>query len=152
MIKLFEQCPACGGPLIVTECRCANCQLLLRGEFQPKGAGAFSTLSEDQLTFLRVFVRVRGNLSEVEKVLGVSYPTIRNKLDEINKALDRAEASPPAGPAKPADAAGAQTNPVEEARQAVLQQVAAGKLSAAEALQKLRDEPRGRVPGLQGDQ
>ncbi len=141
MIKLFEQCPACGGPLVITECRCANCQLQLRGEFR---VGAFSTLSEDQLTFIRVFIRTRGNLSEVEKVLGVSYPTIRNKLDEINKALDSAEASPTAGPAKPADAPGAPTNPAEEARQAVLQQVAAGKISAAEAVQKLRDLPGGK--------
>ncbi len=140
MIKLFEQCPACGGSLVITECRCANCQLQLRGEFR---VGVFSTLSEDQLTFVRVFLRARGNLSEVEKVLGVSYPTIRNKLDEINKTLDRAEASSTASQAKPAGAPGVPTSPVEEARQAVLQQVAAGKISAAEAVQKLRD--------LQGD-
>ncbi len=140
MIKLFEQCPACGGPLVITECRCSNCQLQMRGEFR---VGVFSTLSEDQLTFVRVFLRARGNLSEVEKVLGVSYPTIRNKLDEINKTLDRAEASSAADPAKPAEAPGAKANPVEEARQAVLQQVASGRLSATEAVQKLRD--------LQGD-
>ncbi len=141
MIKLFEQCPACGGPLIITECRCANCQLQMRGEFQ---VGAFSTLSEDQLTFVQVFLRARGNLSEVEKVLGVSYPTIRNKLDEINKTLDRAEASSTASSAKPAQAASAKLDPTEEARQAVLQQVAAGKISAVDAVQKLRD--------LQGDE
>ncbi len=140
MIKLFEQCPACGGPLVITECRCTNCQLQLRGEFR---VGGFSTLSEDQLTFIRVFIRARGNLSEVEKVLGVSYPTIRNKLDELNKALDRAEASLTSGPATPAEAPGAQVNPAEEARQAILQQVAAGKISAAEAVQKLRDLPGG---------
>ncbi len=148
MIKLFEQCPACGGPLIVTECRCANCQLQLRGEFR---VGAFATLSEDQLTFVQVFLRARGNLSEVEKVLGVSYPTIRNKLDEINKTLDRAETSTASGPDKGTEAPGAKPSPGEEARQAILQQVATGQLSAVEAVQKLRDEPRGRVPGPQGE-
>jgi hypothetical protein len=135
MIKLFEHCPACGGPLVITECRCANCQLQLRGEFQ---LGSFSSLSEDQLAFVRVFLRARGNLSEAEKVLGVSYPTIRNKLDEINKALDRAEsqavsAQEPAGEATP------ETGPQEETRRAILQQVADGKLSAIQAVEKLRN-------------
>ena len=135
MIKLFEQCPACGGPIVITECRCANCHLQMRGEFRP---GLFSTLSEDQLAFVRVFLRARGNLSEVEKVLGVSYPTIRNKLDEINKTLDRAEAVPAPNPDKGASAAET-PNPAEEARRAILQQVSAGELSAADAVQKLRD-------------
>ncbi len=135
MIKLFEQCPACGGPLVITECRCANCQLQLRGEFRP---GLFSTLSDDQLAFVRVFLRARGNLSEVEKVLGISYPTIRNKLDEINKALDRTEATAAPNQDKVTNAA-ANSNPAEEARRAILQQVAAGELSAVDAVQKLRD-------------
>ena len=135
MIKLFEQCPACGGPIVITECRCATCQLQMRGEFRP---GLFSTLSEDQSAFVRVFLRARGNLSEVEKVLGVSYPTIRNKLDEINKTLERAEATPTPTPDKGAGAA-VTPNPAEEARRAILQQVSAGELSAADAVQKLRD-------------
>ncbi len=135
MIKLFEQCPACGGPLVITECRCANCQLQLRGEFRP---GLFSTLSDDQLAFVRVFLRARGNLSEVEKVLGISYPTIRNKLDEINKALDRTEANAAPNQDKVTNAS-ANSNPAEEARRAILQQVAAGELSAVDAVQKLRD-------------
>jgi hypothetical protein len=136
MIKLFEQCPACGGPLVVTECRCANCHLQLRGDFR---VGSFSTLSEDQLTFVHVFLRARGNLSEVEKVLGVSYPTIRNKLDEINKTLDRVEV--PAAPTQDQNegAPGTGANPAEDKRRAILQQVAQGKLSASEAVQQLRD-------------
>jgi hypothetical protein len=135
MLKLFERCPACGGPLVITECRCANCQLQMRGEFQP---GQFSVLTLDQLTFVRQFLRVRGNLTELEKVLGVSYPTIRNKLDEINVALDRAEAVPAA--AAPVDSAQpvGSADPGEQARQAILRQVAAGQLSATEGVQRLR--------------
>ncbi len=132
MLRLFERCPACGGPLVITECKCANCQLQMRGEFR---LGQFSTLSEDQLTFIQVFMRSRGNLSEMEKVLGVSYPTIRNKLDEINQALDR-QAAP--GPGLSAGATPG-PNPADEARRAILQKVAAGELPAAEALEKLRD-------------
>jgi hypothetical protein len=133
MLKLFERCPACGGPLVITECRCANCQLQMRGEFQP---GPFSALTLDQLTFIRQFLRVRGNLTELEKVLGVSYPTIRNKLDEINLALDRAEIAPAAA-VETAPPAGS-TDPGEQARQAILRQVAAGQLSATEGVQRLR--------------
>lgn len=134
MIKLFEQCPACGGPLVITKCRCTDCQLEMRGEFKQ---GSFSTLPEDQLAFIRVFMRARGNLSEVEKVLGVSYPTIRNKLDEINKALDR-EGSSVAADHNPGDETSSESNPVEETRRVVLQQVADGNLSALEAVEKLR--------------
>ncbi len=123
MLKLFEQCPACGGSLIITEIQCANCHLTMQGEFKP---GLFSTLSDDQLTFVRAFLRVRGNLSEMEKVLGVSYPTIRNKLDEINQALERAEKLPELAPA------------ASEARRAILQKVAAGELDAAQALEQLK--------------
>ena len=121
MLKLFEQCPACGGPLVITEIQCSNCHLKMQGEFKP---GLFSSLSDDQLTFVRAFLRVRGNLSEMEKVLGVSYPTIRNKLDEINQALDRAEEKPNI----------VQDNP----RTAILNQLAAGEIDAAQALEQLQ--------------
>src|SRR5437868_13271302 len=103
----------------------------MQGEFKP---GLFSTLSDDQLTCVRAFLRVRGNLSEMEKVLGVSYPTIRNKLDEINLVLERAEKAPDPVPA-PA--------PVQnDARTAILSKVAAGELDAAEALAQLKALPQ----------
>jgi hypothetical protein len=137
MIKLFEHCPACGGPFTITECQCPNCKLLMRGEFQPD---PFSVLTQDQVTFIRVFLRARGNLSEVEKILGVSYPTIRNKLDEINLAFDHTGS--PAPTAQGTNQGLSETennNSIEDTRKAVLQQVSSGVLSAAEALQKLRE-------------
>lgn len=132
MNRMFDKCPACGGRLVITECRCANCEMQLRSEFS---LGLFSTLPEDQLSFIRLFLSARGNLSEVEKVLGVSYPTIRSKLDEINKALDRAEANAPAE-AERQDTSS--TVAAEETRRAMLQQVADGKLPAIEAVERLR--------------
>jgi hypothetical protein len=139
MLKLFDKCPACGGPIIISECKCENCNLLLRGEFQPD---PFSTLSGDQLTFVRVFLRARGNLSEVGKVLGVSYPTIRNKLDEINSALDRVDTAPEINTTKNDDLSASATTPADDVRRAILQQVSAGNLSLTDALQQLK--------GLQG--
>lgn len=135
MLKLFDKCPGCGGPLVVTECRCSNCQLVMRGEFQP---GQFSALTTDQLTFVREFLRVRGNLSELEKVLGVSYPTIRNKLDEINLVLDRSESAAPSGAAPGGVPAGTGNEGAEAARQTILRQVAAGELSPADGVMRLK--------------
>ncbi len=130
MLKFFDKCPGCGGALVITECKCTECGLEMRGKFRPP---QFATLSEDQMTFVRHFLRARGNLSEVEKILGVSYPTIRNKLDEINKTLDEAEdnADSPEADEEP--------DPAESERQAILKQVSAGQLSAVEAVEKLRN-------------
>ncbi len=134
MLKLFEKCPACGGPVVVTEIRCPHCQLIMQGQFTP---GPFSSLSDDQFAFIRAFLRARGNLSELEKVLGVSYPTIRNKLDEINTVLDKAEAAPRPEPQVPASQAGASSSSPD--RTAVLRQVAEGSLSPAQAVELLRN-------------
>ncbi len=130
MLHFFDKCPGCGGPLVITECHCNECGLTMRAEFKPP---QFATLSQDQLTFIRIFLRARGNLSEVEKLLGVSYPSIRNKLDEINKTLDAEEAESERKRAEP------DPDPAEQERRAVLQQVEAGEISAVEAVQKLRN-------------
>ena len=86
MQNMFDKCPACGGQIVINECKCSQCHLQMRGEFRP---GRFLNFSDDQLTFIQVFLSARGNISEVERILGVSYPTIRNKLDEVNEILTR---------------------------------------------------------------
>jgi hypothetical protein len=136
MQKLFNQCPACGSQLIITECKCPACQLQMRGEFQ---SGQLSSLSDEALTFIKVFLSARGNLTEVERVLGISYPTIRNKLDEINNILNRNNETiiipeKPTGSTAEKKAAS-----VEDVRKDILQQVSDGRLSPAEAAQKLKD-------------
>src|SRR5271157_2287062 len=136
MQKLFNQCPACGSQLVITECKCPACQLQMRGEFQ---SGQLSNLSDEALTFVKVFLSARGNLTEVERVLGISYPTIRNKLDEINNILNR-NSDPIIIPEKTSDsAAEKKMASVEDARKDILQQVSDGRLSPAEAVQKLKD-------------
>lgn len=87
--KILESCPACGGELEIRELRCAWCRTEVRSTFQPCD---FCRLTEEQSTFLRLFVTSRGNLSEVEKRLGISYPTVRAKLDEVIERLAPAEA------------------------------------------------------------
>ena len=136
MQKLFNQCPACGSQLIITECKCPACQLQMRGEFQ---SGQLSRLSDEALTFIKVFLSARGNLTEVERVLGISYPTIRNKLDEINNILNRNNETIIIPEKTTGSTDEKKATSVEDMRKDVLQQVSDGRLSPAEAVQKLKD-------------
>jgi hypothetical protein len=130
MQNMFSKCPACRGQLIITECRCTQCQLQIRGEFHP---GRLFSLSEDELTFIQVFLSARGNLSEVERILGISYPTIRHKLDEINRimnqniagleAVGRLEVTEPDNGGK------------ASSRKEILQKVADGEITPADAVE-----------------
>jgi hypothetical protein len=108
----------------------------MRGEFQ---SGQLSTLSDDQLTFIKVFMSARGNLTEVERVLGISYPTIRNKLDEINNVLNRTDETAETSQNKSSVVKETKTTSSEDTRKDILQQVADGRLSPTEAVQKLRE-------------
>jgi hypothetical protein len=136
MQKLFNQCPACGGQLLITECQCTKCRLQMRGNFQPR---PLASLSDDELTFIRVFLSARGNLSEVERVLGISYPTIRNKLDEINNILNRAGGVTELRQGKSSDASVTSLATEEKSRKDILQKVADGQLSPSEAIERLRE-------------
>ena len=127
--KILESCPSCGGALEISEVRCLRCATQVRSHYRPCD---FCALSDEQGTFLRIFLTSRGNLSEVEKRLGVSYPTVRAKLDEL---IARLEAAPRAadGP----DQAGSE-QPGGSERRAVLDAIARGELSAVDGLEKIR--------------
>lgn len=83
-----SQCPVCGESMQVTGLRCPNCQTELSGQFVPC---RFCALPEKHLQFVEVFLRCRGSIKEVEKALGVSYPTVKNMLDAALAALDLTE-------------------------------------------------------------
>jgi len=78
------RCPACEGPLSVKALYCEACGTEVVGRFLPN---EFALLPREHLDFLRLFVKTRGNLKEVERILGVSYPTVRARLDALLKAL-----------------------------------------------------------------
>lgn len=85
MIKQIPNaCPACGGNLYVSELKCPGCETAVRGEFHLSPLG---NLSKEHFNFIRTFVLSRGNIKEVESRMGISYPTVRNKLDEVIKTL-----------------------------------------------------------------
>lgn len=78
------RCPVCGGEMAVTRLRCARCDTELSGSFAPC---RFCRLEEKHLRFVETFLRCRGSIKEVEKALGVSYPTVKNMLDAALASL-----------------------------------------------------------------
>jgi hypothetical protein len=124
--KILEQCPSCGGQLEIGEVHCTDCETQVHARYRPCD---FCALTDEQSTFLRIFVMSRGNLSEVEKRLGVSYPTVRAKLDEVIERLASGEQRRPA----PRPAAGT-------ARHQLLEAVRRGEISAEDGLSKLRTQ------------
>ncbi len=70
----------CGAKNVVTEVSCTACDTHIRGEFE---LGKIATLPPDLYAFTLSFLAARGNIKEVEKALGISYPTVRNRLDKV---------------------------------------------------------------------
>ncbi len=77
-------CPICSGELAVTRLHCRSCGTTLEGDFN---VGRFARLSREQFALLESFLRSRGNLKEMERELGVSYPTVRARVDALLRAL-----------------------------------------------------------------
>jgi hypothetical protein len=85
MKHLISKCPACGASdFTIERLRCVECGTAVEGSFQ---AGKLGSLPVEHQDFIEVFVRCRGNIKDVEKVLGISYPTVRGKLDRAIQAL-----------------------------------------------------------------
>ncbi len=82
--KLVGRCPACGSDLEVTRLQCFNCDTAIEGRFE---TCKFCLLSREQRDFIETFIRSRGNIKEVERELGISYPTVRSRLDQVIRAL-----------------------------------------------------------------
>ena len=122
MWRMPERCPTCGGVLQIRELSCTECKTEIRGYFNPCD---FCRLTEDESTFLRVFVLSRGSLKAVGKELGISYPTVSSKLEEIIAALSRETEK---------RAEGEDTS----ARGDILDRIASGDLSAEEGLRLLK--------------
>ena len=123
MWRMPERCPTCGGTLQIRELSCTECKTEIRGHFNP---GDFCRLTEDESTFLKVFVLSRGSLKAVGKELGISYPTVSSKLEEIIAALSRETAR---------RAEGEDTS----ARGDILDRIASGDLAAEEGLRLLKE-------------
>jgi hypothetical protein len=83
--KQLINCPVCSKQLVIREFYCGHCETEIRGSFVPN---ELNLLSGDQLEFVRVFLLAQGNIKEVEKKMGISYPTVKNKLAEIIEIIN----------------------------------------------------------------
>ncbi len=116
MRKLLPRCPNCGGDLEITEVRCAACDTIIRSHYAPC---EFCRLDEETLSFIKDFVRVRGNLREMARESGDSYWTLRARLNEVAHAMGFEEQQ--------------EEDSLAEKRREILLQVQQGGLAAAEA-------------------
>lgn len=83
-MKLITKCPACQNKLQISTLHCSSCGLELRNDFE---LSAFDLLSDDQYGFLMSFLRNRGNLKNLQAELNISYPSAKNRLDDLLAAL-----------------------------------------------------------------
>lgn len=130
---VISTCPVCQGELHVTRLHCQTCGTTIEGQFQ---VGRFGRLSREQLALLESFLRARGNLRELERELGLSYPTIRGRIETLLRAIGLAdgEIAPPGAQSEPTAA----VDPA--ARRDVLERLARHELTAEQAAAALRGE------------
>lgn len=114
------ECPVCHDNLLVTRLVCRNCGTSLEGRFD---LGRLFRLTTEQRHFVEVFIRCEGKLNRVQEELGLSYPTVRNRLEEVIRAMGYQVSKDERGD--------------EERRQDVLQRLASQEISAEEALDLL---------------
>jgi hypothetical protein len=115
-------CPVSGEPLEVTRLQAPRSGVQIEGRFLPN---EFALLDRENLDLLRLFVKVRGNLKEVERMLGVSYPTVRGRFEVLLRALGYEAAVPDVDVALPG-------------RAEILTQLELGEISVEEATKALQ--------------
>lgn len=136
---VISTCPVCEGELAITRLHCRSCGTALEGEF---GVGRFGRLSREQLALLESFLRSRGNLKDLERELGISYPTVRGRVESLLRALgladgDAPEAAEEREPAAP-DAPNPTTDKAAQERRSILEKLARREISADDAATALR--------------
>ncbi len=113
------RCPVCAQGTFVEKLRCLSCGTAIEGQFT---LGWLQQLSAEQLGFVKVFLNCRGKIKDVEQALGLSYPTVVARLDEVVAALGEPQ------PNAPSEWRG------------VLQSLAAGEIDVDTAAERIRGE------------
>ena len=122
--RALGRCPVCGEALDVTRLSCPRCDTSIEGRFE---TCKFCQLSNEQRDFVEIFIKSRGNIKEVERELGVSYPTVRGRLDAVIQALGY-----------PVERDKDDEAQLETRRRAVLESLAKGEIRADEAIKLLK--------------
>lgn len=119
--EVLGRCPVCDKELSVTRLSCGNCYTTIEGAFS---LCKFCRLTDEQKHFAEIFIKNRGNIKEIEKELGISYPTVRNKLEDTISALGYNPKF---------------TEPKVD-RKEVLEQLSQGEISSEDAIKLLKGE------------
>ncbi len=93
MNMLLDKCPVCNSDLIVTSLHCNNCRTNIQGVFELAHT-PLSNLDAEQLQFVLTFIRCEGKFNRMEEELGLSYPTLRSRFNDILHVMGF-EAEPP---------------------------------------------------------
>jgi len=117
--KVLEKCPTCGEALTITGLHCLSCNTKIESQYS---ACHFCRLSQEGLDFIEIFVKSRGNIKEMERELGISYPTVRSRLNAVIEELGYEVKDELPHPEE-----------VSERRREILKQLSAGEISATEA-------------------
>ena len=120
MAQLVGACPSCSSSLEVRRLECPACGVSVEGRFEQ---GPLARLSREELSFVEVFLRARGKIKDVEEELGISYPTVVSRLNDLLVSMGFES----------------QEEDLGARRQRILDDLSAGRLSAAEATEQLRD-------------
>ena len=120
MYPVPTECPVCHDDLLVTRLACRNCGTALEGRFT---MGRLLQLTPEQLHFVETFLRSEGKLNRVQEELGLSYPTVRSRLEEVICALGYE--------------VGGEREATDERRQEILERLARKEISSEEAFRLL---------------
>ncbi|MEN8240439.1 MAG: DUF2089 domain-containing protein [Chloroflexota bacterium] len=123
MHSIPGECPVCSGEMLVTRLACRECDTVIEGRFV---TGPFAQLNSEQIVFLELFIKNEGKITHMEKDLGLSYPTIRNRLHEIIRSLGYEPGKEENLP------------PNEDDRRKILEDLNSGKITSEEAMDMLR--------------
>ena len=136
---VIATCPVCTSELTITRLHCRSCGTALEGEF---GVGRFGRLDREQMSLLESFLRSRGNLKEMERELGISYPTVRGRVDSLVRALGLSDGLPTDEPLDEIEADLDETEMASTdaaaARRDILERLARKEISAEDAATQLR--------------
>ncbi len=183
MNPLPGRCPVCANALTVTRLQCGHCGTGIDGAF---GLGRLQALTSEQVQFVETFMKCKGKIKDVEGELGISYPTVVARLNEVVRAMGfeveegdlsdvdqyeyyQARVLNPQMPARPASPSPVSPMPPapmvlpvppvppvppvmptagtskanSERRQQILDELAEGKITASEALEKINQLQKG---------
>ena len=127
MYPILGACPVCGEGLVVTRLECPQCTTTIEGRF---AMGRLGRLTAEQLAFVEAFIRCDGKLKHVGEEMGLSYPSVRTRLDDVIHAMgyevmgDYDDDLP--------------DSPSEAERRGVLEALERGEISTEEALVRLQ--------------